>query len=57
VCLDRRAGDRDLAEVLGHQSTDRVDVLEVLLIELDTHDLLEVVDREAASCPDRCRPP
>src|SRR5690242_4964573 len=41
VRLDRRAGDRDLAEVLGHQAEDRVDVL---LLDVDAEELVEVVD-------------
>src|SRR3954453_21227735 len=39
VDLDRRAGDRDLAEVLGHQATDGVDLV---VLEGTAEDLVEV---------------
>src|ERR1700712_4118577 len=42
--LDPGTGDGDLAEVLGHQSADRVDLV---VLDLDPGDLVEVVDREA----------
>src|SRR4051794_20816455 len=42
--LDPGAGDGDLAQVLGHQAADGVDLV---VVDLDAGDLVEVVDREA----------
>jgi len=41
--LDDTAADRDLAEVLGHEPADRVDIL---VLDRDVEEVLEVVDLE-----------